>query len=100
MRIAAAALALAAAVGSSPAVAQFDTGGMAARLRTGMSVDQVILALGYRPTDVTPDTACFLETGEPLICRVWSYTTDLQRLQIYFRYSVAQRRWLVYSWRL
>jgi hypothetical protein len=84
---------------SAPAMAQFDPEALAARLRSGMTISQVLLALGNRPTSAL-ETTCFLQTGEPFTCRMWNYTTQLEELQIYFRYSEPAREWLVYSWRL
>jgi hypothetical protein len=84
---------------SAPATAQFDPGGLAARLKTGMTISQVILALGNRPTSIA-ETTCHLQAGEPFPCRIWRYTSDLEELQIYFRYSEPQQQWTVYSWRL
>jgi|HubBroStandDraft_1064217.scaffolds.fasta_scaffold490416_1 hypothetical protein len=100
MRFALAGLSLLLAAWSAPASAQFDTGGMAARLQSGMTIKQVILTLGYRPNATISDTACRLPTGEPFVCTIWTYATELQQLQIYFRYSDPQRAWVVYSWRL
>jgi hypothetical protein len=100
MRFALAGLLLLLASWSAPASAQFDTAGMAARLKSGMTIKQVILALGYRPNATTWDTACRLPTGESFVCTIWTYTTELQELQIYFRYSEPRREWVVYSWRL
>jgi hypothetical protein len=82
-----------------PAMAQFDPEGLAARLKSGMSISQVLLALGNRPTS-TLETICHLQTGEPFTCRMWNYTTQFEQLQIYFRYSEPVQEWLVYSWRL
>jgi len=84
---------------AGPAAAQFDPGGLAGRLKSGMTVSQTLLALGNRPTS-TFETTCRLVTGEPFTCRVWNYTTQFEELQIYFRYSEPQHEWLVYSWRL
>ena len=99
MRCALAGLSLLLAAWAAPASAQFDPGGLAARLKTGMTISQVLLALGNRPTS-TAETTCRKETGEPFACRIWNYTTNQEELQIYFGYSEAQRQWLVYSWRL
>jgi hypothetical protein len=99
MRFALAGLALLQAAGSVPAAAQFDPGGLATRLKSGMTISQVILALGNRPTS-TVETMCRLQTGDPFTCRVWNYTTQVEELQIYFRYSDPRQEWLVYSWRL
>jgi hypothetical protein len=84
---------------STPAMAQFDPAGLAAGLKTGMTISQVLLTLGNRPTS-TVETTCRPVTGEPFACRIWSYTTQLEELQIYFRYSEPRREWLVYSWQL
>jgi len=100
MRRALAGLSLILALWSAPASAQFNTAGMAGRLKSGMPLSQVLLALGYRPNMPISDTTCRLPTGEPFRCRIWTYSTDLQELQIYFRYSEAQHEWLVYSWKL
>jgi hypothetical protein len=100
MRCVLAGLSLVLAAWSAPASAQFDTGGMAARLKSGMTISQVLFELGYRPNTPISDTTCSLPTGEPFTCRIWTYTTDLQELQIYFRYSEPQRGWVVYSWKL
>lgn len=100
MKHALAGLAALLAVWSAPAAAQFDTNGMAARLKSGMTVSQVLLTLGYRPNLAPLETTCRRETGEPFICRVWTYRSDVQELQIYFRYNNARREWVVYSWKL
>ncbi|HXP06754.1 MAG TPA: hypothetical protein VN808_21745 [Stellaceae bacterium] len=84
---------------SVPAMAQFDPEGLAARLKSGMTISQALLALGNRPTSALV-TTCHLQTGEPFTCRVWNYTTQFEELQIYFRYSEPAQEWLVYSWRL
>ena len=99
MKFMLAGVALLLAVGSAPAAAQFDPGGLASRLKSGMTIGQVILALGNRPTS-TVETTCLLQTGEPFTCRIWNYTTQFEELQIYFRYSDPQHEWLVYSWKL
>lgn len=80
-------------------MAQFDPGGLATRLKTGMTISEVLLALGNRPTS-TSETTCREETGESFPCRIWNYATELEDLQIYFRYGEPQRGWVVYSWRL
>ena len=97
MRVALAGLSLILAV-SAPAAAQFDPGGLATRLKTGMTIGQALLALGNRPTS-TLETTCRQVTGEPFTCRIWNYTTQFEELQIYFRYSEPQHEWLVYSWK-
>jgi hypothetical protein len=84
---------------SIPAMAQFDPEGLAARLKSGMTISQVLLALGNRPISAV-ETTCLQVSGEPFACRIWSYTTQFESLQIYFRYSEPAREWLVYSWRL
>ena len=85
---------------SEPALAQFDPGGLAARLRAGMTISQVLLALGNRPTS-TDETGCRSQlTGEPFTCRIWNYATEFERLQIFFRYNEPQQRWVVYGWHL
>jgi hypothetical protein len=99
MRWALAGLSLLLAAWAAPAAAQFDPGGLAARLQAGMTVSQVLLALGYRPTS-TAETACSEPNGNPFACRIWHYATDLQELQIFFRYDPPQQRWLVYGWRI
>ena len=87
------------AIGAAPAAAQFDTGGMTVRLKPGMTVDQTILALGYQPTSTT-ETTCLPPDGQSFPCRIWSYTTQLQELQIFFRYNEQRQQWLIYGWRL
>lgn len=88
------------AAGPVPATAQFDPGALATRLKNGMTIGQVILALGNRPTSTIETTCLLQQTGEPFTCRVWNYTTQLEELQIYFRYNEPKHEWLVYSWRL
>ncbi len=98
MKTALAGLSLLVAV-SAPATAQFDPGALAARLRSGMTIGQTLLALGNRPTS-TLETTCRQVSGEPFTCRIWNYATQFEQLQIYFRYSEPRQEWLVYSWRL
>jgi hypothetical protein len=99
MRIALAALSLLLVAWAAPAAAQFDPGGLAARLHRDMTVSQVLLALGYRPTSVA-ETVCPQVGGDPFPCRIWNYATQLEQLQIFFRYSDQRQQWLVYGWRL
>jgi hypothetical protein len=83
----------------APAAAQFDTGGMASRLKPGMTITQTLLALGYQPTS-TADTTCRQPDGDLFTCRIWNYATQVQELQIFFRYDEPRQQWLVYGWRL
>jgi len=99
MKLAVAGLCLLLIGSSVPAAAQFDPDSLAKRLRGGMTISQVILALGNRPTS-TLETICHLQTGAPVACRIWNYTTQYDELQIFFLYNEPGQEWLVYSWRL
>jgi hypothetical protein len=100
MRLALFAALLLVAAWAAPAAAQFDPGQLAQRLKPGMTITDVILVLGNRPTS-TEETACrWPATGELFTCRIWDYATEFQALHIYFRYDPQQRQWVVYSWEM
>jgi alkylation response protein AidB-like acyl-CoA dehydrogenase len=98
MKAALAAAWLLAAAWTVPAVAQFSPAALAARLKPGMSISQVLLALGYRPTS-TDETSCRQPDGALFACRVWNYATEFEQLQIFYRYNEPRQEWLVYGWR-
>jgi hypothetical protein len=74
-----------------------DWGEKSARLDLGMSEQQVMNAVGYRPTKVEMDT-CGQNTGKPWQCKIHTYGSWQYSLTVYFSQSSYDGTWHTNSW--
>lgn len=74
---------------------QFDPGALSLKLEEGMTMQQVIQRLGYRPNTTTQET-CGSSTPNPWSCRTWTFGDSNRRLVVFFHNIEGQ--WLVDAW--
>jgi hypothetical protein len=74
---------------------QFDPGALSLKLDQGMTTQQVIAALNYRPNSAEQET-CGSSTSSPWSCRVWIFTDGTRGLKVLFRNEGGA--WVVNSW--
>lgn len=74
---------------------QFDPGALSLKLNQGMTMQQVISALGYRPNSAEQDT-CGTSTPQPWPCRIWIFGNVYSQLRVYF--ANVNGVWMVNNW--
>jgi hypothetical protein len=87
------------AIGLSPdsRAQAIDWGAKSALLNEGMSEQEVMQTIGYRPNKVEQIT-CGAQTAKPWNCKVYTYGNLDYSLQILFQQSRSDRKWYVNSW--
>jgi hypothetical protein len=89
-------LALAIMVGSGgQTLAAFDPDGLSLLLDEGMTGQQVINALHFRPNRIEQRT-CGQQTRESWACRIWEFTDGRRTLRVTFQRDTVG--WVVNSW--
>jgi hypothetical protein len=77
------------------AAPRFDPGAASTALRDGMTMKEVEDAVGYRPSE-TGQMTCGAATPDPWPCRLWTFQSGFESLQVTFQNDAGV--WHVNSW--